>query len=117
MTDLYIPTKKPWYRSLRCSLGIHRGQWDFVIEGDCTQTRTCGRCDVTHTRTKHRHQWQYIREGSCSQNRACVRCEAVRSERTKHEEWGDTYHVSSDEDAHRCKRCGEVVTWDTGYDD
>ena len=111
------PASKPWYRKPLCHLGIHRGQWAFVADGDCTQTRTCERCAATHTRTKHRHQWQYVRAGSCKQNRACVRCEAVRNQRTHHEEWGEVYTVSSSRDAHRCLRCGHENTWSTDCGD
>ena len=108
---------RPWYRKPLCSLGIHRGPWGFVADGECTQTRTCERCETTHTRTKHRHQWHYRRAGSCKQDRACIRCGLVRSERTKHEEWGKSYEVSSERDGHRCERCGEVETWSTASDD
>ncbi len=111
------PATKPWYRKPLCTLGIHRGQWDFVAEGDCTQARTCVRCAATHTRTKHRHQWQYIGKGSCKQHRACVRCQDNRGQRTHHEEWGETYTLSSSRDAHRCLRCAHVEDWSSDYDD
>ena len=111
------PATKPWYRTPLCTLGIHRGQWDFVAEGDCTQARTCVRCAATHTRTKHRHQWQYIGKGSCKQHRACVRCQDNRGQRTHHEEWGETYTLSSSRDAHRCLRCAHVEDWSSDYDD
>ncbi len=118
MTDLYIPTEKPWYRSLRCSLGIHRGQWDYVIEGDCTQTRTCGRCGVTHTRTKHQREWRYVSSGRCEQVQHCTRCESVSGDRIEHVEhvWSDSWEPKTrwwqgDKEAHRCLRCGVVEEW------
>ncbi len=102
-----------WYATVLCRVGIHRGQWEYVAEGQCTQIRICGRCGATKARTKHQRTWRYVKGGACEQVRICKRCEAVTGDRTKHEEWGASYTVGRNTDAHRCKRCGVVQTWDT----
>ena len=109
-------TPKPWLMTVLCRLGIHRGPWSYLAEGDCTQGRECGRCGAVHVHTKHYRGWQYKREGSCSQIRVCTRCADVNKYRTKHEAWGDTYSIDSDTDAHECVRCGRVLTWSTASD-
>ena len=102
----------PWYAAMLCRLGIHRGEWRYQRERDCTQWQVCERCGKTRVRTKHQNEWLYVRNGSCKQVKICRRCEAITGQRMRHV-WGETYSVNWSTDAHRCMRCGEVEKWDT----
>ncbi len=106
----------PWYVKVLCRVGIHRGRWEYVAEGHCTQMRECLPCGATKVRTRHKREWRYTGESTCKQARVCGRCDASDKNRTRHEKWGKSYSVGQDTDAHRCERCGVVETWDTSSD-
>ncbi|MDP6800363.1 MAG: hypothetical protein QF744_11145 [SAR202 cluster bacterium] len=103
-------TPETWVKAILCRLGIHNGPWIYAVEHVCVQSRECGRCGSVHVRTKHQHEWRYIREGACKQVKNCGRCDAAKGERTRHE-WGATYDVAGDKEAHDCQRCGKVEKW------
>ena len=107
----------PWYLAVLCRVGIHSGQWEYVAAGHCSQTRTCDRCGVTKVRTKHRRHWKYVGERTCEQIRICKRCDALSGNRTRHEDWSESWDVGGDRSAHRCLRCGHVDTWSTDCGD
>jgi ribosomal protein L40E len=110
-------TRVPWYAAVLCRVAIHRGQWEYLAEGHCAQTRTCERCGTTKVRTKHQREWQYDRAVSCQQTRICRRCNALSGTRTRHEQWSESWNAGRDESAHRCLRCGIVETWSTASSD
>jgi len=112
-------TPKPWLMSVLCRLGMHRGQWAYVAEGNCAQGRECGRCGAIHACTNHQPEWRYIRESSCGQVKTCIRCNATKEERTSHA-WGKTWEPEQQwwqaKRAHRCSRCGTVEEWEESGD-
>jgi len=113
-------TPKSWLMAVLCRSGMHKGQWAYVAEGNCTQGRECERCGSVHVRTKHQREWRYIRERTCEQVQSCRRCNAANGERTSHE-WGESWQTKSswwqsEQRAHRCKRCGEVEEWTVDND-
>ena len=108
-------TPKPRLMALLCRLGIHRGQWAFVAEGNCAQGRECERCGFVHARTEHLREWRYVRASFDEQVRICGRCNAVSGERNRHE-WSETQvlerrHWQGNREAHYCLRCGVVKEW------
>ncbi len=103
-------TPKPWLMSVLCRSAIHKGQWAFVVEGNCTQGRECGRCGSVHARTKHERLWVYTSEGSCLQVKNCLRCNISEGEGTNHQSWSG---ISGSRE--RCDRCG--IVRDISYDD
>ncbi len=103
--------------AILCGLGIHEGKWEYVTERECGQARVCRRCGNAKERIKHRFECRYVGKGSCRQVKVCGRCVASKDSRTRHAAWSDSWEVGQDRSAHRCKRCGEVETWDTGYSD
>ena len=99
-----------------CRMGIHRGEWRFLSEGICSQSRECGGCGAIQDRTKHRLQWGYVRNRSCGQQRACMRCHTTDKQRVRHEAWSESWEVEQrwwqgSKEAHRCLRCGVVEEW------
>lgn len=116
MDQLVIPigrqrTPKPWLMSVLCRLGMHQGQWAYVVEGNCAQGRECERCGSVHARIRHRREWRYMGEGTCNQARVCNRCNSSDKYRIRHENWGASYSVGDDKQAHQCERCGKVEEW------
>ena len=71
-------TPNPRLIGALCLLGIHKGRWAFVADGDCTQGRECGRCGAVDVRTRHDYKWRYESAMSCTEHRACVRCKNIR---------------------------------------
>jgi hypothetical protein len=108
-------TKPRWHARFLCRVGIHRGTWQYRIDGNCGQLRMCRGCGITSLRTKHQRQWQYVKERSCEQVKTCLRCGEKGWKRIKHV-WGPTYSVGS-KDAHNCTRCKKHEEWSTYYDD
>ena len=116
-------TPKPWPMAVLCRLGIHAGQWRYVIENDCMQGRECDRCGSVLVRTKHQPVWRYIRDGSCEQIRSCAHCDSFdgdHAEKISHE-WDETYEVSTrwwqnSKEGHRCLRCRDVQEWSDNSD-
>ena len=104
-------TPKPWLMAVLCRMGLHKGPWAFVAEGNCAQGRECERCGSVHVRTKHQREWVYVSEQTCEQLRTCMRCKDTNCERTKHE-WSNSWIVSGAKMAHRCEHCGVEETWD-----
>ena len=109
-------TPKPRLKAVLCLVGIHGGPWAYVAEISCSQGRECRRCGAVHARTRHQREWQYSAADKCLQDRICVRCADVNKTRTKHEDWGPTYSIESETDAHECVRCGKVESWSTASD-
>ena len=70
-----------------CRIGIHRGEWRYLSEGNCTQGLECGRCGSVHGRTKHQREWRYVDDGACGQLKVCKRCIASNGSRTRHQAW------------------------------
>ena len=93
-----------------CRVGLHRGDWGYVAEGECGQMRECRGCASIHSRTKHKREWVYGRANSCFQVKNCMRCDFSEGRRTRHASWSD---MSGSRE--RCDRCGEVR--DVSYDD
>ncbi len=100
-----------------CRIGIHHGDWEYLFEGECSQSRECGQCRTIHARTKHRRQWGYIQNESCNQRRSCMRCQSVDKQRVRHEAWSEAWDVGRDEKAHRCLRCKVIEKWSTACND
>ena len=100
-----------------CRIGIHHGDWEYLFEGECSQSRECGHCRAIHARTKHRRQWEYIQYESCNQSRSCMRCQSVDKQRVRHEAWSEAWDVGRDEKAHRCLRCNVIEKWSTADSD
>jgi hypothetical protein len=117
-TDQYAPltgqgqdrTRVPWYAAVLCRVAIHRGQWEYLAEGHCAQTRTCERCGTTKVRTKHQREWRSVGVRNCDQVLTCGRCGTFRGQRTRHEAWESGGDVISGEGerARQCLRCGVV---------
>ena len=93
-----------------CRVGLHRGDWNYVTEGKCSQMRECRGCESIHERTKHKREWVYTRAGSCSQVKRCLRCNISEGHRSHHPSWSN---ISGSRE--RCDRCSEVR--DVSYDD
>lgn len=97
-------TPKPWLMAVLCRLGIHKGQWAFVVERNCAQGRECSRCGSVHARSRHKREWEYTSEGSCSQVNRCGRCDFTEGDRSRHEHWTG---IGGGEE--KCDRCGLVT--------
>lgn len=89
-----------------CRVGIHRGQWGYVSDAHCIQTRRCQRCGITKLRTKHQRVWHDV--GTCVEVRTCRRCWASSGRRTRHGEWSAPRKVRKDWEEQQCLRCGAV---------
>ena len=100
-----------------CHFGIHPAPWEYLREGECNQLRDCQRCATTRMRVKHRRSWRYVGPETCIQTKVCQRCDHRESSRTNHEAWSKSWSVGGGEEAHRCKRCGEVETYSTDCGD
>jgi len=58
-----------------CSRGLHRGEWEYGVEGSsCDQARICQRCGTQSSRTKHQGEWRYANQIECMEIKSCLRC-------------------------------------------
>ena len=59
----------------KCALGFHVGDWRYLQDGSCQQTRICSRCQVSSQQLVHPWQtWDYETPDSCRMARRCGRC-------------------------------------------
>ena len=100
-----------------CFLGIHPAPWVYLRERECEQLRDCQRCTTARTRVKHRRNWIYAGPKTCVKNNVCQRCNHKKGSRTDHQAWSNPWSVGQNEEAHRCLRCEEVVTYNTDCGD
>jgi hypothetical protein len=98
-----------WYLRLLCGIGLHRGEWKYLADENCSQMRVCERCGMAGWRMKHQRQWEYVREESCAQQKTCRRCGDIGRERERHV-WGATESHGA-ENVRWCERCHAEQRW------
>jgi hypothetical protein len=98
-----------WYVRLLCGMGLHRGEWKYLAEDNCSEMRVCERCGRAGRRVKHQRQWGYVREGSCAQQKTCRRCGDIGKERQRHV-WG-AIESHGAENVRWCERCHAEQRW------
>ena len=42
-----------------CRIGIHHGDWEYLFEGECSQSRVCSQCGDAKARVRHKLIWRY----------------------------------------------------------
>lgn len=94
--------------SLLCeTLGHDFGEWEYIADDSCKQTRTCKRDKHTDSReAPHKFgEWEYLADSLCDQVRSCKRCH-FQDRRVEHEfdEWK---YVDADrcDQVRSCQRC------------
>jgi hypothetical protein len=98
-----------WYVRLLCNMGLHRGEWKYLAEENCSQMRVCEKCGRVGRRVKHQRQWEYVKEESCAQQKTCRRCGDIGPERERHV-WGATESHGLD-NVRWCERCHAEQRW------
>ena len=104
-------------KDLRCRLGRHAYQWDYLAENSCEQIKKCSRCDYKSTNLADRktvpHQFsaapRFIEEGRCEREQVCQRCQVTQPFDTHHD-FSPWNYVSDDNcDQQRvCSRCKQI---------
>lgn len=94
----------------KCALGFHAGEWRYLQDGSCQQTRICSRCKVASEQLVHTWQsWNYEKSDDCRMARRCGRCAEVE---TKIEHvWATPVYESEQSCAlvRPCSRCKETT--------
>jgi hypothetical protein len=98
-----------WWLRLLCGMGLHRGEWRYLAEEDCSQMRVCETCGRSGRRVKHQRQWEYVKDESCAQQKTCRRCGDIGPERERHV-WGATESHGLD-NVRWCERCHAEQRW------
>ena len=95
----------------KCKLGFHQGEWHYAEPANCTQTRTCERCQQLDTRLEHQWgEWQPGADDPCQLITTCQRC-GESKRRTEHQ-WGEWQYDGPDScgQIRQCARCGSQKT-------
>ena len=93
----------------KCALGFHAGDWRYLREGSCQQTRVCSRCKTESQQLVHTWQaWDYQNADACLMARECGRC-GEKETKTEHV-WGTPVYQSEGSCAviRPCSRCEET---------
>ncbi|HEX6436528.1 MAG TPA: lipocalin family protein [Candidatus Binatia bacterium] len=93
----------------KCALGFHTGEWRYLQDGSCEQTRICSRCRVASQQLVHPWQtWDYESSNDCRMSRRCGRCAEAES-KVEHV-WASPIYASEQSCAlvHPCSRCKET---------
>jgi hypothetical protein len=62
----------------KCATGLHAGDWLWLAEGNCAQSRTCTRCGNVGNRDHHNvTKWAFAGDQAspCLMERHCERCQ------------------------------------------
>ena len=100
----------------KCALGFHAGDWRYVRQGSCQQTRVCSRCKTESQQLVHTWQsWDYQNADACLMARECGRC-GEKETKTEHV-WGTPVYQSEGSCAviRPCSRCGETKAAGTAH--
>ena len=100
----------------KCALGFHAGEWRYLREGSCQQTRVCSRCKAESQQLVHTWQtWDYQNADACLMVRECGRC-GEKETKTEHV-WGTPVYQSEGSCAliRPCSRCGETKAAGTAH--
>ncbi len=94
----------------RCSLGIHKREWEYTEPKSCLQLGTCIRCENKDYRTEHIWgDWEDKEDEDipCLEERICERC--GETEKIVEHEWGRWQYEFSDlcEQVRFCEVCGD----------
>ena len=93
----------------KCALGFHTGEWRYLQDRSCEQTRICSRCRVASQQLVHPWQtWDYESSNDCRMSRRCGRCAEAES-KVEHV-WASPIYASEQSCAlvHPCSRCKET---------
>ena len=94
----------------KCALGFHTGEWRYLQDGSCRQTRICSRCKVASQQLVHAWQgWGYESSDSCRMARRCGRC--AETETKVEHVWTSPIYASEQSCAliRPCSRCTETL--------
>jgi len=77
--------------ALRCSLGMHQGDWEYDYRSSCDQTRQCRNCSNVSTRVHHDFaSWDFVDSSdslTCASERECERCGDTDNEYRHEYQW------------------------------
>jgi hypothetical protein len=93
----------------KCALGFHVGDWRYLQDRSCQQTRICSRCQVASQQLVHDWQsWEYEDSVDCRMARRCRRCAETES-KVEHV-WSSAVYASEESCAlvRPCSRCKET---------
>lgn len=93
----------------KCALGFHTGEWRYLQDGSCQQTRICSRCKVASQQLVHAWQsWEYEKSDDCRMARRCGRC--AEAETKIEHVWASPVYESEQSCAlvRPCSRCKET---------
>jgi hypothetical protein len=93
----------------KCALGFHTGEWRYLQDRSCQQTRICSRCQVASQQLVHAWQsWEYEGSDDCRMARRCGRC--AEAEIKVEHVWASPVYVSEQSCAlvRPCSRCKET---------
>ena len=93
----------------KCALGFHAGEWRYLQDRSCQQTRICSRCQVSSEQLVHAWQaWDYEGSDDCRMARRCSRCAEAES-KVEHV-WASPIYASEQSCAliRPCSRCSET---------
>jgi hypothetical protein len=94
----------------KCALGFHVGEWRYLQDRSCQQTRLCSRCKAASQQLVHAWQnWDYENTGLCRMVRHCERC-AENESKVEHV-WASAIYASEESCAliRPCSRCKETL--------
>lgn|ERR1035441_3269600 len=98
-------------KSIKCVLGLHDADWQYVAPDSCNQVRICKRCRAQRgQRTFHEYDdGEYVAPDSCKQVYRCKRCAALGEvgEFHNYSEWNNQSSDILDSSPSRrsCLRC------------
>jgi hypothetical protein len=94
----------------KCALGFHIGDWRYLQDRSCQQTRICSRCKAASQQLVHTWQrWDYESMDACRMARQCARC--AETETKIEHVWGSAIYASEKFCAlvRPCSRCNETL--------
>jgi hypothetical protein len=94
----------------KCALGFHVGDWRYLQDGSCQQTRLCSRCKTASQQLVHTWQdWDYESTDACRMARHCGRC--AETETKVEHVWASAIYASEESCAliRPCSRCKETL--------
>jgi hypothetical protein len=64
----------------KCALGFHLGDWRYLQDESCQQSRLCSRCKTASQQLVHTWRtWDYETADSCRMARRCGRCAEIET--------------------------------------
>jgi hypothetical protein len=93
----------------KCALGFHTGEWSYLHDRSCQQTRICSHCQVASQQLVHDWQsWEYESSDDCRMARRCGRC--AETETKVDHVWSSPLYESDESCAlvRPCSRCKET---------